>query len=103
GSGLLWAATPLRPAAQVRLGASWLLRAAPCWVRRPATSRGCRGVHKCRSASPPSLRTAALFRTGLHMDAGLLGLRFGGILLGAWHLGTAPRCRSSLDSRLLGV
>src|SRR4029078_3386226 len=46
---------------------------------------------------------AAMSGTGQCVDARVLGLRCGGLLLGTRHLGSAARCRASVDPRLLGV
>src|SRR5579859_524319 len=56
-----------------------------------------------RTARAPSIRAALLPRSGLSLDAWLLGLRTGWILLGAGNLGDGSRGWFSLDAWLLGM
>jgi hypothetical protein len=53
--------------------------------------------------APPELRATAASRAWVHLDARVLGLRPGRILLGSGHLGGAAGCWPVVDTRLLGV
>src|ERR1700747_3070372 len=55
------------------------------------------------AAGDPGVHATYLSGPQLYLDAGLLGLGRGRLLLGARHMGDCPSCGSAVDSGLLGL
>src|SRR4029077_1953406 len=66
-----------------------------------ADRSGCFRAHRASGAS--CLRAASLPRTGVYLDARILGLWGGRILLGARHMGDGASGGPAVDARLLGL